>query len=101
MCLGNVEKCKAAGGRNAERAVGGKRERVPSGYGIDLGSRSGPQNRMGLRQARAFHSECGAIHENALKELSGILNEQQLEELKRMQDERKAEVTNRTQRSEG
>ena len=90
--------------RNAQLEESTKaRKNVLSSYGIDLENRSGPQNRMSLRQARAMRKELGAIQENTLKELSGILNEQQLEELKQMQDERKAEVRERlrAKRSEG
>jgi hypothetical protein len=77
------------------------RKKVLSSYGIDLENRSGPQSRIGIRQARAMRKELGAIQEDTLNELSGILSEQQMEELKMMQEERKAEVRERIRAQRG
>jgi hypothetical protein len=77
------------------------RKKVLSSYGIDLENRSGPQSRIGIRQARAMRKELGAIQEETLNELSGILSAQQMEELKMMQEERKAEVRERIRAQRG
>ena len=71
------------------------RRRILSSYGIDLEDRSGPDKRIGLRQARAMRKELDVVQADTLNALAGILNDEQMDEFKRMQEERKAEMRER------
>ena len=77
------------------------RRRILSSYGIDLEDRSGPDKRIGLRQARAMRKELDVVQADTLEALAGILNDEQMDEFTRMQEERKAEMRERIRGGRG
>jgi hypothetical protein len=66
-------------------------------YGIDLEAEGGPENKLGMREARSLKKDLAKVREETLEQLDDILTEEQLDEFRKMQEEKRQAMRSRIQ----
>jgi hypothetical protein len=69
-----------------EEAVEAQRS-ILARYGIDLEAEGGPENKLGMREARKLRQDISKVRNKTLEQLEEILTEEQLDEFQKLQEE--------------
>jgi hypothetical protein len=77
-----------------EEAVKAQRS-VLARYGIDLEAEGGPENKLGMLEARKLKKDLAKVREETLEQLDDILTDEQLEEFRKMQEENREAMKSR------
>jgi hypothetical protein len=77
------------------QATADARRSVLSRYGIDIEAGGGPENKLGMREARKLRSDLAKIRAETVDQLDDILTDEQLDEFRKMQEETRQEIKKR------